>query len=253
MPYLTRNEIEVIARRVVTAYLKLPTHKGEMVTTVDPELLAKEVLGLNVECHRLSLTGNIHGLTVFGKVAVAIYDDPEHSDYYFLDGKTILIEKELQENSAKIGRYHFTIAHEASHQIYKMLYPKEYLGNTYYRKIHYYTDSSFRSSDKWDEWRTNALAAAILMPADMLRLNMVDFGLGERLQSIHRADRNYTNFIRLACLMGVSTQALAIRMKQLELLGSYYLGNPTDLITAVVGDDEIDGIKEWRKHWREST
>ena len=47
MPYLTRNEIEVIARRVVTAYLKLPTHKGEMVTTVEPDMLAKEVLRLN--------------------------------------------------------------------------------------------------------------------------------------------------------------------------------------------------------------
>ena len=253
MPYLSRTEIEAIACRVIAAYVALPAHQDQMVTAVDPGVLAEDLLGLSVEYHRLSLGGAIHGATSFAPLNVLVYDDPEHPEYCSLDGKTIFIEQELWENSSKTGRRHFTIAHEASHQIYKMLYPKEYLGNTYYRKIHYYTDSSFRSSDKWDEWRTNALAAAILMPADMLRLNMVDFGLGERLQSIHRADRNYTNFIRLACLMGVSTQALAIRMKQLELLGSYYLGNPTDLITAVVGDDEIDGIKEWRKQWREST
>lgn len=249
MPYLTKGEIEAIAQRVVTAYFKLPMQEEQLPTAIDPEQLAKELLGLTVEYHHLSPEGNIHGLTVFGDVAVSIYDDPDHPEDCFLNGKTILIEKELQENSAMIGRCHFTIAHETSHQIYKMLYPKEYLGAARYRKIHYYTDSPSRSPNYWDEWRTNALAAAILMPADMLRRNMAELGLGERLHKIHRADSSYLNFIRLAWKMGVSVQALAIRMKQLELLDFYYLGNPIDLITAVVDDDEIE---EWKKQWLKS-
>lgn len=87
----------------------------QLSTTIDSEQFAKELLGLTVEYHHLSPEGNIHGLTVFGEVAVSIYDDLEHPEDCFLDGKTILIEKELQENSSKIGRCHFTIVHKASH------------------------------------------------------------------------------------------------------------------------------------------
>jgi len=238
MPYLTRNQIETIARRVTSAYVQLPIHQGQMVTIVDPELLAENLLGLTVQYHHLSPTGYIHGLTVFGKTAVTVYDDPEHPTDCFLDGKTILIEKELQENAAKTGRCHFTIAHEASHQIFKMLYPKEYLNSIRCRTVHYYMDSPSRSPDDWEEWRTNALAAAILMPADMLRLNMADFGLDKKLRLLQRRTREYEKFLYLSWMMKVSVQALALRMKQLGFLESYYLGDPNDLITAIVGDDD---------------
>lgn len=242
MPYLTREEIETIARRVTSAYLRLPIHEEQMVTTIDPELLAEELLGLSVEYHRLSPAGDIHGLTAFGDTAVLVYDNPEQVDYCFLDGKTILVEKELCENTAKTGRCHFTIAHEASHQIYRMLFPKAYSNAICCRTVHYY--SSTAPPGDWEEWRTNALAAAILMPADMLQVNMANLGLEEKLPFLRRKDRYFGKFLQLAWMMGVSTQALTIRMKQLGFLGGYYLGNPDDLITAVVGDDETD---EWRK------
>lgn len=238
MPYLTGNEIEAIAQRVVTAYRKMPALDDGNITAVDPELLAEELLGLTVEYHRLSPTGQVHGLTVFGDAAVSIYDDPEHPDFCFLDGKTILIEKELQENSSKIGRRHFTIAHEASHQIYRMLFPKAYRNSAYFRTIHYYTDFSDRSPNDWEEWRTNVLAAAILMPADLLRRNMAELGLGEKIHKLHQGDSNHLNFIFLAHRMGVSTQALAIRMQQLGLLEHCYLRWHPVNITAVVEDNE---------------
>ena len=239
MPYLSRTEIEAIACRVIAAYVALPAHQDQMVTAVDPGVLAEDLLGLSVEYHRLSLGGAIHGATSFAPLNVLVYDDPEHPEYCSLDGKTIFIEQALWENSSKTGRRHFTIAHEASHQIYKMLYPKEYQSGLHCRTIHYYSDSPSRSPDDWDEWRTNALAAAILMPSDMLRLNMADLGLGEKLKSLYRGGRDYERFRLLALQMGVSTQALAIRMQQLGLLGSYYFGNSNDLITAIAGDDEV--------------
>lgn len=242
MPYLTRNEIEAIAQRVTTAYKKLPANQGRPLTRIDPDQLATDLLGLTVEYHTLSQTGSVHGLTAFGEVLVPVYDDPNYPSDCLLDGKTILIEKSLMEDHARIGRWHFTVSHEASHQIYRMLFPKAYQTAIHCRTVHYYTSTA--PPGDWEEWRTNALAAAILMPADILQANMENLGLEEKLPFLRRRDKYFEKFLRLSGVMEVSTQALAIRMKQLGFLERYYLGNPDDLITAVAGDDETD---KWRK------
>lgn len=230
MPYLTHSEIEGIAKRVVAAYWKLPAHCGRACWYINPELLATDLLGLRVEYHTLSLVGNIHGLTAYGEMDVQIYDDPKVPVYFHLDGKTILVEKKLIENYAYYGRWHFTVAHEASHQIYKMLYPKEYLIGTRYRSVHY--DSSPCSPTDWDEWRVDCLASAILMPEDLLRQSIAEAGIDRKITMLHRACMEYRPFCHVAFSLGVSTAALALRMKRLGLLDSYYLGDPNDLITA---------------------
>ena len=92
MPYFTTEQIDTTAHRVITAYLKLPTQEKQPPSAIDPELLAKELLGLTVEYHHLSSEGDVHGLTVFGETIVSIYDDPKHPEDCFLDSKTILIE-----------------------------------------------------------------------------------------------------------------------------------------------------------------
>lgn len=236
MPYLTLAEIEAIARRVVTAYQKLPVHRGYDCSCIDPHLLATELLGLKVEYHALSPAGNIHGLTVFCDAEVPIYDDPEKPALFFLDGKTILVEQRLIENYAYYGRWHFTVAHEVSHQIYRMLYPKEYLTGIRCRKVHYYTAD--RSPTDWEEWRADVLASAILMPEELVRYYMEETGFKQSGGLLHRACPDYKPFCRIAFCLGVSTAALALRMKRLGILDSYYLGNPNDLITAYFTDEE---------------
>ena len=81
MPHLSVGEIENIARRVITAYKRLPVLAGQQVSVVQPELLIKDLLGLSVEYHVLSTNGRILGLTACGKVGVPIYDDPCHPEY----------------------------------------------------------------------------------------------------------------------------------------------------------------------------
>ncbi len=230
MPYLANDEIEAIARRVVTAYQKLPIHQGCSCSYVDPELLATELLGLKVEYHALSPAGNVHGLTVYCEAEVPIYDDPEKPAKFLLDGKTILVEKRLIESYARYGRWHFTVAHEISHQIYRMLYPKEYLTGVRCRKVHYYTADC--SPADWEEWRADVLASAILMPEELVRYHMKRTGFKKSLGLLHRASPDYRSFCHIAINLGVSTAALALRMKRLGILDSYYLGDPNDLITA---------------------
>lgn len=236
MPYLTLAEIEAIAQRVVTAYQKLPAHQGYRCSYIDPDLLVTGLLGLKVEYHALSAAGNIHGLTVFCEAEVPIYDDPENPAFFPLDGKTILVEKKLIENYAYYGRWHFTVAHEASHQIYRMLYPKEYLTGVRCRKVHYYTPN--RSPSDWDEWRADVLASAILMPEELVRYHMEKTGFKKSLGVLHRASPDYKSFCHIAFRLGVSTAALALRMKRLSIVDSYYLGDPNDLITAYPTEEE---------------
>lgn len=48
MKHLSRKEIEAIAARVVTAYKKLPELEGQAIYRIEPELLIRNLLGLNI-------------------------------------------------------------------------------------------------------------------------------------------------------------------------------------------------------------
>ena len=62
------------------------------------------------------------------------------------------------------------------------------------------------------------------MPENMVRSNMLSFGLGEKMPLLNRvyATENYNRFSDMADHMGVSKQALAIRLKGLGLLDHDY-------------------------------
>lgn len=232
MPHLSVGEIENIARRVITAYKRLPVLAGQQVSVVQPELLIKDLLGLSVEYHVLSTNGRILGLTACGKVGVPIYDDPCHPEYYFLDGRTLLVDSSLIAERANQGRYHFTLVHEGCHQIFRMLFPKEYTGYAARRQIHYCQPPPVTADGSWEEWRTNILTASVLMPEDMVRSNLESFGLGGRRLMLNRvfARSDYDRFVEMADYMGVSKTALSVRLKRLGLLRADYLRNPYTLV-----------------------
>lgn len=206
---------------------------------IQPELLTHDLLGLATAYHTLSRNGDILGLTACGEMDVRIYDDPRNPELFHLDGRTLLIDRDLVKVGANKGRYHFTLTHEACHQIFKMLFPKEYAAPVRLRQIHYCTIAPANIGDYWEEWRTNALASAVLMPEEMVRINMFAFGLGEKIPILNRvyAAENYNRFSDMADHMGVSKQALAIRLKGLGLLDRDYLQDPYSL-TNVYPDDK---------------
>lgn len=242
MPYLKLSDIEHIAQSVITEYKKLPSVSEDPVNRVQPEVLIHELLGLKMEYHQLSRSGCILGVTACEKVGVKIFDKPQNPEYYFLDGKTVLIDTCLIADGANVGRLHFTQIHEASHQIFRLLFPKEYMaGGARRRKLHYCTPPSYHYNDYWEEWRTNILTSDILMPIDMLMENMEVFGIGGGIRMLNKvfAPDDYEKFSKVAELMGVSKRALAIRLKRLGLLAKDYLQNPYALIEVVPDDDEM--------------
>ena len=84
----------------------------------------------------------------------------------------------------------------------------------------------------WEEWRTNMLASAVLMPKDLILQYMQEYGLGKKMRMVNRifAARQYEAFSQIADKMGVSKTALVIRMKQLGLVDRNDLNNPYSLI-----------------------
>lgn len=240
--YLSRNDIEQIAQRVSSAYQKLPAVQKETDGVVHPMLLIRDLLGLSVECHALSPDGSILGLTSCGEVWIPVYDDPANPEYCHLDGKTLLVDRKLAEGTNQ-GRYHFTLIHEACHQIYRMLFPKAYAWDVAARKIHFCTAQRAMSHGDWEEWRTDTLASAILMPQNMVQDNMRIFGLGDKLRILNRvfAPSEYNRFCEMADHMGVSKQALAIRLKRLGLLERDCLQDPYSLINIFPDDREKVG------------
>ena len=184
---MTEGELEALAQRVYGAYAALPEADG---IRVDPELLAEKLLGLRVDYRRLSPDGSILGITAPASVGVPILAEGR-TTWYYLDGRTILLEERLLSPWASLGRRRFTLMHEISHRL---------------------LDSAGA------EGQADRLAAALLMPESLLRRNLRLCAWRPGPLPDRRLDpERWSAFAGLAELMGVSRQALAIRMERLGL------------------------------------
>ena len=159
MKHLSRFDIEAIADKYVQAYMALPDVRNTQIYRIDPELLLEKVLGLNVEYQHLSYDGSILGMTSFTEMGVQVFEDDDNEAFFFLDGKTVLVEKDLNFDSKLKGRKNFTLMHEGSHQIFKMLFPNDYGVTQKSAGVHYYKANSERNKpiSDWEEWQANTL------------------------------------------------------------------------------------------------
>lgn len=234
MKMLSKNNIEEIAERILNEYKKLPEIKGKEIYRIDPDVLLTKVLKLNIEYAHLSPNESILGLTSFDEVDVLVYDETDEEYFIYLDGRTVVVESSLQTDISKLGRCNFTKAHEGAHQIFYMMFPKEYGGATTSDTMHFYKTetNNLKPIQDWEEWQANALASALLLPKDLVQKGMFLFRLGEKISCVNRLyfQDIYKRFSMLSEYLGVSKKALAIRMKYLGLLDREQLDNPTALL-----------------------
>lgn len=236
---LSRYEIEQIGNRVHRAYRRLPSLKGQPVQRIEPERLAREVCGLTLDFCHLSKSRNILGMTAFREIGVEVSDDVHGLFFYYLDGKTILVESDLASCEEQRGRYHFTVMHETAHQILKMLFPGAY--TNIHLRVYRSLACRQENSGDWDEWQADALASVLLLPADLVFKTAFDFGLKDGIKILNRVfyPTEYHQFSEMANQLEASKQALSIRMKQLGLLEREYLKNPYALADIVKDEDEL--------------
>lgn len=219
MAYLSRNDIERIAEQVICQYKEICIPTQHICYTVDATKLAG-MLGFKIEYVHITADGSILGQTSSGRVWTEIYDDNMSKLFFELDGSTILIDKRLLNNPKIVGRKNFTIAHEIAHQILNRVYPEMY--DTQNRIFCDYRRSAKPKKEivDWHEWQADALAAALLLPLDVLQDGMFVFGLGEKMKMLSRkySSTRFELFCEMADYLQVSRTALSYRMEQLGLL-----------------------------------
>jgi Zn-dependent peptidase ImmA (M78 family) len=217
--YLSRNDIEQIAGRIIDQYKRAFIPNRHMCYNVDIIRLAS-LLGYEIEYVHITQDGSILGKTSSGQIWTRIYDDKMNELYYLLDGHTILVDKRLLSSPALAGRKNFTIAHELAHQIINHDYPGVYGPiNTTFCDHRRSVKPKCEIND-WHEWQADALAAALLLPLDALKDAMFMFGLGEKMKLLSKkySDTNYKRFCEMADYLQVSRAALSYRMEQFGLL-----------------------------------
>ena len=244
LTYLSRSDLEAIGARVIRAYKKLPEVAGRPFEKVNIDLLVETLLGLRIDYRHLSPEGDRLGLTAFCEIGVEVFSkDPRPDDelYYMLDGSTILIEEDLIQEGANVGRRNYTISHEGCHHILKMLFPGDYGAQGSRHAIHYCCCNRRHNHD-WEEWQVETLAGIILMPAECVSVCMDHFGLGTRIRLLNRvfASDNYRRFEEMAAFMGVSKTALSIRLTQLGKIARNDFGDPYALVRIEKDEEDQD-------------
>ena len=224
MAYLSRDDLDKFAECVLRDFVKAEYPKGHLYYKVDPTRLA-QFYGYSILYVTITRDGSVLGQTSIGEMWTPIIDPNGNDIFFFLDGKTILIDERLTKNPKCYGRRNFTIAHELAHQFINKTYPEVY-GNQC-RVICDYRRSAkpHKEISDWREWQADALAAALLLPKEAIDEAMFFFGLGKTIKVLSKkySEYKYERFCEMAEFLQVSKTALAYRLEQLGLLERNYL------------------------------
>ena len=231
MVVLSRRDIERIGESVIRKYKELPELSGKRIYNISPQILLENLLKLKIEYCHLSLDRLTLGATIPNVPGqVEIFNAYDESEMYLLDGKTVLIEQDLRDDVSQKGRHNMTQTHEACHHILERFFPGEYSkGNSKLR----YSKEEYRPVIKdWEEWQVDTLASVVMMPEDIVKQALYIFGFGNKIPLINRihAKRDYGQFSMIADFLGVSKQALSIRLSQLGLVGRNDFDDPDSLL-----------------------
>lgn len=216
MNYLRRHDIRNIAEKVVEAY-KEQTHLTADIFTMNIESLV-DLLGFELIKIRFGEDSDVLGFTAFRYQRTTVVDENGNEQPLYLSKQSIVVNESLKESC--IGRYNFTIAHEAGHQLINDAYGLNYQ-QKYRMAPHYYRRGSVTYDA--DEVMANQLASYLLMPDKPIR-TVFRRAFGRSRVEVITPEINrehYNKFNRIAKIFGVSREALKIRLQQMGMLGDF--------------------------------
>lgn len=225
---LSYKDINSIGTKIIKSYENLIGREIDRVDIVD---LLDKLYQVNVDYYSLSRNQNILGLASPREMAVEIYNDGQPL-LVQIGLHLVLVDKSLLDQNM-LGRRNFTIAHEGAHQI---LFRMETNKTDLSLRTSYKGESEHRliSKNDWEEWQANTLASCLLLPEKQVRRVFWMMFSETYINSIHPIyKRNYIPFVAMAAYFGVSKEALAIRLRQLKLIGVYMPENPLSIYQEV--------------------
>mgnify|MGYP000420457998 FL=1 len=130
------------------------------------------------------------------------------------------------------------MAHETAHQILADLHSTDLVLQN--RVVRYRGGSPQCPIHDWSEWQADNLASALLLPIEIVHEALHRFDLEHGIGILNKVYRpkEYGRFCEMAEFLGVSKQAMAIRLKRLGLLKKDYLQNPYALADVEKEDDD---------------
>ncbi len=225
MAYRSRLSPEALAKEALERYYACP---GAPRDRVDPWVLAREALGYRVSYRRLSPEGELLGLTSAGPLWVRVWD--RAGAWERLDGRTILLDGSLASPWESPGRRNFTLAHEIAHLLLCRASPEAAAAPLCCRP----------SPETWEERRADALAAELLLPegAVLRGLRRCSLPPTVRVLDPWLDPEGWRRFNTLAAELGVSRQALALRLRKMGRLRRDYRPFPRAMLDITMEEDE---------------
>lgn len=218
---LSYREINSIANDIIKKY---ETAIGKPVDAVDIVDLLKRLYGVSVEYHTLSKNNKLLGVASPTETAIQVWNGEEPM-LIQIGLNLVLVERSLLDPKLN-GRRNFTIAHEGAHQILFRMEPNKEalcLRQTLNNGEHHLV-----TQNDWEEWQANTLASCLLLPELQVKRMFWLLFSETRINLIMPENRNvYLPFVAMASFFGVSKEALAIRLKQLHLIGEFKLERTT--------------------------
>ena len=213
---LSYADLNYIAQTITTAYNPNP------LAAIDIEDLLKKQCGVSVQYHVLTQYGSALGVCANHATLVKVWD---HSwpTLIEMETDTVFVEKRLLFPKLR-GMRNFTVAHEGAH---KILFDMD---NAQTRKVNYRYRDKKNPKDKWGEWQADTLGSCLLMPERNVRAIFYGFFGKERIDALNIGVREIGDaFTAMADYMGVSRQALSLRLTKLSLTDRIINENPLNI------------------------
>ncbi|MFP3152928.1 ImmA/IrrE family metallo-endopeptidase [Lachnospiraceae bacterium ZAX-1] len=215
---LAPSDIERIAETLVRDFYK---HGYPEFAPIDIERFATEYCGFALKYEKLSDSGRVLGVTSCRDTSLKLPRNG-NMDIVMLPKKTLLIEQSLSENSRLRGRQRFSIAHECAHQLLFDIqkHKVQLCYRSYFNSENQHTLAQIKKLNAPDEYNANQLGAALLMPYGLMELVMYRFHPQGRLMLYgdYMTKTDKRMLCDIAAFLGVSKQALTIRLKELNMV-----------------------------------
>ena len=216
MLILSRKDLEALAVQILRDALPFPLDNGTRCIPI--EQLARYYLGLETRYEKLCDWGELIGLTTFAGIMLKLRRNLRE-ETITVEADTILLDESLNPPEMK-PRRRFTVAHECAHQILSR-YEEAIMGHSRRSKFQLgqtYSCRELSNKSDWEEWQANVLASVLLMPKTVVEYVLELCGVTEvfHLNGNKPGDFDeWSKYMKAAKTLGVSKQALAIRLWQL--------------------------------------